>query len=167
MKRIAILSDTHGNLCTEAFKHMEVCDEIWHAGDIGSLELLQKLQSFKPLRSVYGNIDGQEIRIETKATQRFMCEEVDVMIRHIVGYPGRYDHNMKNILLVSPPKLLIAGHSHILKVMYDKKHNLLYINPGAAGNKGFHKVRTLIRLSIDQSDMKDVEVIELGPRSAI
>lgn len=161
MKRIGILSDTHGHLDEPIFRHFEACNEIWHAGDIGNLHTFEKLEKFKPLRAVFGNIDGHEIRQCCAELNRFTLEDADVLIKHIVGYPGRYDASMKDVLVQNPPKLLIAGHSHILKVMYDKKHQLLFINPGAAGISGFHKVRTLIRLSIEEGQFKDLEVIEI------
>lgn len=161
MKRIGILSDTHGHLDEPIFRNFEACDEIWHAGDIGNLLTFEKLEKFKPLRAVFGNIDDHEIRHCCAELNRFTLEGADVLIKHIVGYPGRYDASMKDVLVQNPPKLLIAGHSHILKVMYDKKHQLLFINPGAAGISGFHKVRTLIRLSIEEGQFKDLEVIEI------
>ncbi len=164
MTRIGILSDTHHQVDSKIFKYLEPCDEIWHAGDIGSLEVSDKLAAFKPLKAVYGNIDNHDTRRVWPLVKRFQCEGVDVMIKHIVGYPGRYDAGIRETLLNNPPNLLIAGHSHILKVQYDHKHNLLFINPGAAGKQGFHKIRTLVRLTIDGAEMKDLEVVELGKR---
>lgn len=161
MKRIGIISDTHGTFDPKFAKHLEECDEIWHAGDIGNIETFDKYNSIKPLHAVYGNIDDRHVRAICKETLRFKCEEVDVLMKHIVGYPNRYEQAIRNTLAVAPPKLLIAGHSHILKVMHDKKHNLLFINPGAAGNSGFHKVKTMVRLTVDGANMKDLEVIEL------
>jgi len=140
------------------------CSEIWHAGDIGNIETADKIASFKPLKAVFGNIDNHTLRNTYPLVNRFYCEEVDVLIKHIVGYPGKYDSAIRETLSDNPPKLLIAGHSHILKVQFDKKHNLLFINPGASGKSGFHQLRTIVRLTIDQKDIKDLEVIELGKR---
>ncbi len=161
MKRIGIISDTHGHLDEPIFRHFEMCDEIWHAGDIGNLATFERLEKFKPLRAVFGNIDGHEIRQCCPEINRFTLEGADVLIKHIVGYPGRYDASIKKALSQNPPKLLIAGHSHILKVMFDKKHQLLFINPGAAGISGFHKVRTLLRFTLEKGQFKDLEVIEI------
>ena len=143
-------------------KHFKKCDEIWHAGDVGDLSVLDQLKAFKPTRAVYGNIDSHIIRKEYPLHQRFMCEDVDVWITHIGGYPNRYTHFIRKEIVTNPPKLFISGHSHILKVMYDKELSLLHMNPGAAGKNGFHKVRTLLRFSIDGQEIKDLEVIELG-----
>lgn len=162
MTRIGLLSDTHGYWDDRYLKYFESCDEIWHAGDIGSLELAERLAAFRPLRAVYGNIDGQEIRIRYPETMRFTIDEADVLIKHIGGYPGKYDPSIRGQILVHPPKLFISGHSHILKVKYDKTLDLLHINPGACGKYGFHKVRTLVRLTIDQGIFSDLEVIELN-----
>lgn len=164
MKRIGLISDTHSHLDPKVFKYFDNCDEIWHAGDIGTLEVTDKLADFKPLRAVYGNIDGAEIRTVHPKDQRFFCEEVDVWITHIGGYPGRYSPPVREAIQAKPPKLFIAGHSHILKVIPDKKLGLLHMNPGAAGVHGFHKVKTLLRFSIDGSQILDLEAIELGPR---
>jgi putative phosphoesterase len=161
LKRIGILSDTHSYLDKAIFRHFEECDEIWHAGDIGSIDLYDELLAFKPVRAVYGNIDNHKIRSCCRETARFNCEQVDVLIKHIVGYPNRYDRTVVPTLQADPPKLLVAGHSHICKVIYDEKYKLLFINPGAAGKSGFHKVQTLVRLTIDNTNMKDLEVIEL------
>jgi len=141
-------------------------DEIWHAGDIGDKKVLEAMEGFKPFRAVYGNIDGSELRRELKQHERFVCEGVDVWMTHIGGYPGRYDRLVKNEIELNPPNLFICGHSHILKVMNDKKLNLLHINPGAAGRYGFHSVRTAIRFSIDKSEIKDLEVIEFENKYA-
>ncbi len=162
MKRIGLLSDTHGYWDARYLKYFESCDEIWHAGDIGSMEIVEKLQAFRPLRAVYGNIDGQDIRLIFPAINRFTIEGADVLIKHIGGYPGRYDPSIHGTLLVNPPSLFISGHSHILKVKYDKTLNMLHINPGAAGKYGFHKVRTLVRFSINEGKFLDLEVIELS-----
>lgn len=162
MKRIGLLSDTHGYWDERYGKYFAECDEIWHAGDIGSYELAERLAALKPLRAVYGNIDGGDVRLQFTEKYRFRCEDVDVLIKHIGGYPGHYDASIRGTLYARPPKLFISGHSHILKVMYDKTLNMLHINPGAAGIYGFHKQRTLVRFTIDKSEIKDLEVIELG-----
>ncbi len=164
MKRIGLLSDTHNYWDDRYEKYFKDCDEIWHAGDIGSLELAQRLAAIRPLRAVHGNIDGYDIRQFYSEIYRFKCEEVDVLIKHIGGYPGNYDASIRGMMFARPPKLFISGHSHILKVLYDKTIKCLHINPGAAGISGFHKVRTLVRFTIDGSDIKDLEVIELGER---
>lgn len=164
MKRIGLLSDTHGYWDDRYEKYFSECDEIWHAGDIGHVEVARRLSALKPLRAVYGNIDGDEIRHLYPQIYRFKCEEVDVLIKHIGGYPGHYDASIRGTLFSRPPQLFISGHSHILKVLYDKTIRCLHINPGAAGIYGFHKVRTLVRFTIDGCDIKDLEVIELGEK---
>ena len=161
MKKIGLLSDTHSYLHPKIFEHFKECDEIWHAGDIGNASIIDELAKFKPIRAVYGNIDGQEIRKVYPKNQRFMCEEVDVWITHIGGYPNRYSLDVKELIKINPPKLFISGHSHILKVIYDKKLDLLHMNPGSAGKYGIHKVITMLRFSIDRKEIKDLEVIEL------
>lgn len=160
MKRIGLLSDTHGDIPDKIFGFFEKVDEIWHAGDIGDLKTAQALAAFKPMKAVYGNIDGQDIRIQWPQHQRFMCEGVDVWITHIGGYPGNYDRSVKPEIFRNPPKLFICGHSHILKIIYDKKLDLLHLNPGAAGSKGFHKVQTALRFTIDGPDISDMEIWE-------
>lgn len=162
MTRIGLLSDTHGYWDDRYVKYFESCDEIWHAGDIGSLELAERLAAVRPLRAVYGNIDGHDIRIRYPETARFTVDGADVMMKHIGGYPGKYDPSIRGQILVHPPKLFISGHSHILKVQYDKTLRLLHVNPGAAGKYGFHKVRTLVRFTIDNGSFSDMEVIELA-----
>lgn len=162
MTRIGLLSDTHGYWDGRYLKYFEDCQEIWHAGDIGSLEVAERLAAFRPLRAVYGNIDGQDIRIRYPETDRFTIDETDVLMKHIGGYPGRYDPSIRAQIFVHPPKLFISGHSHILKVKYDKTLGLLHINPGAAGKYGFHKVRTLVRFTIDHGNFSYLEVIELS-----
>lgn len=164
MKKIAIISDTHNHYEKELINYASQCDEIWHAGDIGSLQLADDIAQIKPLRAVYGNIDGKDVRSEYSEINLFECEGVKVMIKHIVGYPGKYDLQMRELLLQHKPNLLVAGHSHICKVMYDKHYDLLFVNPGALGLSGFHKVRTMVRLTIDNGAMKDCEVIELSKR---
>jgi putative phosphoesterase len=161
MVRIGLISDTHGYLDDAVFKHFENCDEIWHAGDFGNIELADKLATFKPLRGVYGNIDGTDVRKVYPENQRFMCEKVDVWMTHIGGYPDRYAPNVKQEIYAKPPGLFISGHSHILKVIFDKKINCLHLNPGAAGKQGWHKVRTLMRFSISDDKIHNLEVIEL------
>ncbi len=165
MKRIGLLSDTHGYWDDRYEKYFKDCDEIWHAGDVGSYEIIERLEAIKPLRGVYGNIDGQDIRMRLSERYRFRCEDVEVLMKHIGGYPGHYDPSIRGSLFSRPPKLFISGHSHILKVQYDKTLGCLHINPGAAGISGFHKVRTLVRFTIDGNEVKDLEVIELGEKS--
>ena len=164
MKRIGLLSDTHSYLDDRIIDLLGECDEIWHAGDIGSCGVTDRLMQVKLLRAVCGNIDGAELRVQFPQMLRFRCEEVDVLMTHIGGYPGHYDCNLLPVLKVSPPKLLIAGHSHILKVIFDPTMQLLFINPGAAGQHGFHLVRTIVRFTIDGDQIKNLEVIELGKR---
>ncbi len=164
MQRIALLSDTHNYLDPKIFKYFESCDQIWHAGDIGTVSITDELSKIKPLVAVYGNIDGQDVRKVHPKNQQFKCEGVDVFITHIGGYPERYNADVLQTIKETRPKLFICGHSHILKVMYDKKYDLLHINPGAAGIHGFHKVKTLVRFTIHDEKIKDLEVIELGTR---
>lgn len=163
--KIGLISDTHGFLDEQIFHHFENCDEIWHAGDFGDVELVNRLMQFKPLRGVYGNIDGQDIRSQFKENELFQCELVKVFMTHIGGYPPRYNSRVLSLLRQEKPQLFISGHSHILKIMYDEKIQCLHMNPGAAGRQGWHKVRTLIRFQIDGNNMHKAEVIELGPRS--
>lgn len=162
MTRIGLLSDTHAWWDEKYLQYFDTCDEIWHAGDIGSVEVAQRLEAFRPLRAVYGNIDGQEIRRMFPQVNRFTVDGAEVLMKHIGGYPGKYDPSIQGSLLVHPPKLFISGHSHILKVKYDKTLGMLHINPGAAGLSGFHKVRTMVRFAIDNGEFKDLEVIELA-----
>ena len=162
MTKLGLISDTHSYLDDAVFKHFENCDEIWHAGDFGSIEVADKLAAFKPFRGVYGNIDGGDIRKAYPENLRFKCENVDVWITHIGGYPDRYSPLVKPEIYANPPQLFICGHSHILKVIFDKKINCLHINPGAAGKQGWQKVRTLIRFAIDDDKIKDLQIIELG-----
>ena len=164
MTRIGLLTDTHAFWDDKYLKYFENCDEIWHAGDIGSVEVARKLSAFRPFRAVYGNIDGQDIRRLYPQTNRFTVDGAEVLIKHIGGYPGNYDPSIRGSLLVKPPQLFISGHSHILKVKYDKTLDMLHINPGAAGISGFHKVRTLVRFCIDNGEFKDLEVIELADK---
>jgi putative phosphoesterase len=164
MQRIGLLSDTHHFLDETIFRHFEHCDEIWHAGDFGTVEIADRLKAFKPLRGVYGNIDGQDIRSVYPERLRWICEGVKVMMTHIGGYPPKYNPAVKKELDADPPGLFISGHSHILKIIYDDRLKCLHMNPGAAGQQGWHKVRTLIRFTVDGTNMKDCEVIELGKR---
>ncbi|MGQ0829662.1 MAG: metallophosphoesterase family protein [Bacteroidota bacterium] len=164
MQRIALLSDTHNYLDPKIFKYFEPCHQIWHAGDIGTITIADQLSKIKPLRAVYGNIDGQDVRNVYPKNQRFMCENVGVLMTHIGGYPNHYSPDILNEIRKNPPKLFICGHSHILKVMFDEKYQLLHMNPGAAGIHGFHKVKTMLRFTIDADKIKDLEVIEIGPR---
>ncbi|TAL51047.1 MAG: metallophosphoesterase [Chitinophagaceae bacterium] len=166
MTRIGLISDTHGFLDEAVFKHFENCDEIWHAGDFGNIELANRLNAERGLtmKGVYGNIDGQDIRSIFPEQLVFLCEEVKVMLRHIGGSPPKYNPETRKQLQIHQPQLFISGHSHILKIMYDNKINCLHMNPGAAGKQGWHKLRTIIRFAIDGKDIKDCQVIELGKR---
>ncbi len=160
MTRIGLLSDTHGYLHPRVFDFMAECDEIWHAGDIGNLEVADKLQAFKPLRAVYGNIDGGMLRTIFNETAVFTIEQIKVVLIHIGGYPGRYSTAAKKIIRQQNPDLFVSGHSHILKVMPDKINNLLHINPGAAGKSGFHKFITMVRFTLDKGNIDNLEVFE-------
>jgi len=166
MKRIGLLSDTHGHWDDRYATHFAACDEIWHAGDIGTAELAERLAALKPLRAVCGNCDGSDLRRLYPEVLRFRCEEADVLIKHIGGYPGNYDRSIRGRLFINPPQLFISGHSHILKVLYDRTLRCLHINPGAAGLQGWHRVRTLVRFTVDGKDFRDLEVIELGEEHA-
>jgi uncharacterized protein len=161
MKRIGLISDTHGYLDESVFRYFESCDEIWHGGDFGTAALAEKLAAFRPLRGVYGNIDGTDIRSVYPENLVFHCEEVKVLMRHIGGYPPKYNPETRKLLEIHQPQLFIAGHSHILKIIYDEKIQCLHMNPGAAGKQGWHKVKTLIRFTVDGKDMRDAEVVEL------
>ncbi len=164
MRKILLLSDTHSHIDDIILKYVEQADEVWHAGDIGDLLVTDTIQKIKPLRCVYGNIDDGKARMEFPLHNRFMCEKVSVWITHIGGYPGKYNPAIKTEITQNPPQLFICGHSHILKVMFDKKSNLLYMNPGAAGKSGFHQVRTMLRFVIYEDKIKDLEIIEIGKR---
>jgi putative phosphoesterase len=166
MTRIGLLSDTHGFLDDAVFKHFDECDEIWHAGDFGTAAIADQLQAFRPSKGVWGNIDGYDVRSVFPQKQVWRCEAVSVYMTHIGGYPGRYAPGIKSELEANKAALFICGHSHILKVMYDEKLRCLHMNPGAAGNQGWHTVRTLLRFSIDGNTIKDCEVIELGKRGS-
>ena len=160
MTKILLLSDTHSYIDENILKYIKQADEVWHAGDIGDLKVTDTIKALKPLRAVYGNIDSTEARAEYPEHNRFMCEKVDVWITHIGGYPPRYNNRVRDGLKANPPDIFISGHSHILKVMPDKKLNLLHINPGAIGTHGFHKVRTMVRFEIDGKKIMNLEVIE-------
>lgn len=164
MKQIGLLSDTHSYWDERFNQYFADCDEIWHAGDIGSLEVIERLSKIGPVRAVYGNIDGQNIRTVFPEVNRFTIENTTVLMKHIGGYPGKYDKSVKHLLLEESPQLFISGHSHILKVLFDKKLNLLHINPGAAGKYGFHTIRTIVRFKIDNGNFTDLEVIELSDK---
>lgn len=162
MTRIGILSDTHGWWDERYLEYFEPCDEIWHAGDIGTLDVARRLAQFRPMRAVCGNADGSDLRALYPNMSRFRVEEVDVLLKHIGGYPQYYDRSVRRILCEQPPQLFVCGHSHILKVQFDPALRLLHINPGAAGRQGWQQVRTLVRLVIDGAAMHDLEVIELA-----
>ena len=162
MTKVLLLSDTHGHIDDSILKYAAEADEIWHAGDIGKLEITDKLKALKPVRAVFGNIDDHMIQREFPEHNRFFCEGVDVWITHIGGYPDKYNVRVRDEIKRNPPKLFISGHSHILKVMNDKKLKLLHMNPGACGKHGLHRVRTMLRFVIDGENISDLEVIELG-----
>ncbi len=160
MKKILLISDTHGYIGDEIIKHINWSDEVWHAGDIGSLNVTDTIKNYKPLRAVHGNIDDKNIRAEFPSNQRFTVEGMEVWMRHIGGYPNRYSKNIFDEINKNPPDLFICGHSHILRVIKDEKLNLLHMNPGAIGIKGFHKVRTMLRFNISNGNINNLEVIE-------
>lgn len=165
MKKILLLSDTHSFIDEKILKYVRLADEVWHAGDIGDLVVTDEIKKLKPLRAVYGNIDNDKARLEFPLNNRFFCEGVDVLITHIGGYPGKYNQAIREELKNNPPKLFICGHSHILKVQFDKTLNLLHMNPGAAGISGFHQVRTMLRFEIDGEQIKALEVIEMEKKA--
>ena len=162
MKKILLLSDTHSHIDATILKYVNQADEVWHAGDIGDLMVTDTLKKLKPLRAVYGNIDDDKARKEFPLHNRFVCEGVDVWITHIGGYTGKYNQVIRNELQLNPPTLFICGHSHILKVQFDKTLNLLHMNPGAAGIYGFHQVRTMLRFEIDGDKIQRLEIVEIG-----
>lgn len=164
MKKILLLSDTHSHIDATILKYVNQADEVWHAGDIGDLMVTDTLKKLKPLRAVYGNIDDDKARMEFPLHNRFVCEGVEVWITHIGGYPGKYNQVIRNELQLNPPKLFICGHSHILKVQFDKTLNLLHMNPGAAGIYGFHQVRTMLRFEIDGDKIQRLEIVEIGKK---
>ncbi len=163
--KIGLLSDTHSFLDDSLLEHFSLCDEVWHAGDIGDLRVAEKLEEFAPVfRAVYGNIDDRRIKSDYPRDLRFDCEGLDVFITHIGGYPGRYSSRVMKIMEENAPALFICGHSHILKVIYDKMYQCLHMNPGACGHHGFHKMRTALRFEIEEAKVKNAEIIELGLR---
>lgn len=164
MKRIALLSDTHNYLDPSIVKYFDECDEIWHAGDVGTIAICNELKKYKPLRAVYGNIDGMDVRKEYPLYDYFISEGVSVLITHIGGKPGKYSIAARDLIVKYKPQLFICGHSHILKVMYDKVFNTLYMNPGAAGIHGFHQVKTLLRFTLRDGKIENLQAIELGAR---
>jgi putative phosphoesterase len=166
MRRIGLISDTHNALPEVVYKHFKECDEIWHAGDFGSSQIASQLNSFKPLKGVYGNIDGNDIRSLYPEKLIWNCDDVKVFMTHIGGHPVKYAPGIKQVIRENNVKLFICGHSHILRIQYDKELECLYINPGAAGNQGWHKMRTIVRFTINGTEIKDCEVIELGRRES-
>ncbi|MVO10648.1 YfcE family phosphodiesterase [Flavobacterium sp. TP390] len=164
MTKILLLSDTHSYIDDQIMKYVRQADEVWHAGDIGDLVVTDTIKKEKPLRAVFGNIDNQDARKEFPLHNRFFCEKVAVWITHIGGYPGKYNLDIREEIAKNPPKIFICGHSHILKVMPDKKLGLLHMNPGAVGKHGFHQVRTMLRFEIEGESIQNLEVIELGKK---
>lgn len=162
--RIGVLSDTHGHVDLEVYKHFKEVDEIWHAGDVGSLKVISDLEAFRPLRAVWGNMDGFDVRQCTSEYQLFTAGSKKVLMIHIGGYPGRYAPRALELIREQRPDIFVCGHSHILKVVYDRAYGMLCINPGAAGSTGIHRVRTLLRFSIEGDNVSDMEVIEFGKR---
>ena len=167
MVKIGLISDSHGYIGKDAWKYLEECDEVWHAGDVGDLVTLQALENLSASRVVYGNIDGSEIRLSCPRDLLFEVEGVKVFMTHIGGYPGRYNKRVYEILRNQNPDLFICGHSHILKIIRDKNLDLIHMNPGAIGFKGFHKFRTLITFNLDQGSISEVKAIDLGPRGRL
>ena len=161
MKQISLLSDTHGVLDKRFIPHLKDSDEIWHAGDIGTINIYDELCKLSKVRAIYGNIDNHKLRIILKPELLFKCEEVNIFMTHIAGYPGKYSKGITKKIEIYKPNLIISGHSHILKVMNDKKNNLLFMNPGAAGNYGIHKVKTIVKFNIDGKDIKKLKIIEV------
>jgi putative phosphoesterase len=164
MTKIGLISDTHGWLDPTCLKHFAGCDEIWHAGDVGVIEVAHELKEKKLFKAVYGNIDGNDVRNEYPEVLEWKCEDVTVLMVHIGGYPPKYNSDSKKLIKKIKPQLFICGHSHILKIIYDAEHECLHMNPGAAGKQGWHQIRTIIRFTIDGKEIKDCEVIELGKR---
>jgi uncharacterized protein len=160
MKKIGLVSDTHGYIDEKLKEFFSSCVEIWHAGDVGNIKVIEELEKICPVKGVFGNIDGSEIRIRFPENLRFICENLDVWITHIGGYPGKYDKRVKTKIMSDPPKLFISGHSHILKVIYDKKIETLHINPGSYGLEGMHVVRTAMRFDVDWDEVKNLEIFE-------
>jgi len=164
MTNILLLSDTHGYIDEQMLKYVRQADEVWHAGDIGDIIVVDTISKIKPIRAVYGNIDGQEARAQFPLDAKFSVEHKRIWMTHIGGYPNRYEKRIRENFGINPPHIFISGHSHILKIIYDKKYNMLHLNPGAAGKSGFHNVRTMIRFSIDGTSIKNMEIIELEKR---
>lgn len=164
MQKILLLSDTHAYMDQRILDYASEADQIWHAGDFGSMQVIDELEKEKPLKGVYGNIDGADIRAVFPEVSHFTVEETDVLMIHIGGYPGKYSPLARKAISLHPPKLFISGHSHILKAMYDEKFQLLHLNPGACGKYGWHKMRTMMRFVIDGKDIRDLEIIELGKK---
>lgn len=162
MKTIGLLSDTHSNLHPKMLEFFNNVDEIWHAGDIGNTNIIDQLESIAKLRAVYGNIDDQKVRSCFNEVLEFKCENLDVLLIHIGGYPGKYTKQVKEILAKKPFDLFISGHSHILKVIYDKKHEMMHLNPGAAGQAGFHQKRTALKFKVDGKEVKDLQIFEIS-----
>lgn len=167
MKTIGLISDTHSYLHPSIATFLSQCNEIWHAGDIGDIETAKAIASIKPMKAVYGNIDGQDIRGFYPLYQDFMCENVRVLMLHIGGYPGRYTTEARQLIQSLKPKIFISGHSHVLKVINDQKNNLLHINPGAAGKNGFHKLITAVKFVIDDTNIRDMEILEIERKDKI
>lgn len=166
--KIGLLSDTHGYLDKKVFDYFSACDEIWHAGDIGDKSVADALEGFKPLKAVYGNIDDKDLQLRFPEDLVFQCESLNIWMTHIGGVPPRYNPRVKKLLKVNTPDIFICGHSHVLRVIKDTDHSgMLYINPGAAGNQGFHHIKTLVRFEILEREIKNLEVIEIGKRGAI
>lgn len=164
MKKILLLSDTHSFIDEQILKFVKQADEVWHAGDIGDLSVTDQIKALKPLRAVFGNIDDANARMSFHLDEKFSVENVSVWITHIGGYPNKYNLRIKDEIQKNPPKIFISGHSHILKVQYDKKLQLLHMNPGAAGKHGFHKIRTMLRFELENGEIKNLEIIELAAR---
>lgn len=164
MKKILLLSDTHSYIDDQILKFVKLADEVWHAGDVGDLQVTDSIKKLKPLRAVYGNIDDNKARSEFPLDLKFTVEGVSVWMTHIGGYPNKYNLRIREEIQKNPPKLFICGHSHILKVQYDKKLDLLHLNPGAAGKHGFHKIRTMMRFELENATIKNLEIIELATR---
>lgn len=165
MKKILLISDSHGWLDEKLIKHINNCDEVWHAGDIGNIQFCEMIENLKPFKAVYGNIDGQIIRSKFGENECFNCEEVKVLMTHIGGSPGKYPERVKQLIKINQPNVYISGHSHILKVIYDQQFQLLHLNPGACGIQGFHQVKTALRFEINGKDIRNLEIVEFGKRN--
>ena len=161
MKKILLLSDTHGHIDEHIMKYVKESDEVWHAGDIGTTQVTDTISNLKPLRAVFGNIDNHELRLSFPEELLFECEDMNIYMTHIGGRPGRYSKGISEKIKSLKPKIFICGHSHILKIQFDKVNQLLFINPGAIGKHGFHKVRTMVSFVIDKSEIKNMQVIEV------